>query len=321
LGKKPRRAKMKQNYLIFGILAAIILIFTGCNGNFWNESYGGSESSSVNLSSRESGLNSDTETSETHSGNGNSIDESLSQGTSSEESEFLPGSINIGVYSGRGSWDINVEAFRRFFEKNGYKWDEFDQNDLIVDGYLSRFDLIWFPGGFSAEYKAYISAKGHENIRAYVANGGAIAGSCAGAYFMADIMVWYGNDSSYPVKIFEGKAIGPLAGMVSWGEIAQMKINEGVFGNEFSGILPIYYYDGPYFIPNDGVNIEILARYEINNEAAVISGNYGNGKYLLFGPHPELGGNYSSSSGINVDGGEGAQWEWLNKSLKWFFLR
>ncbi len=310
---------MKRNYLIVCTLIAIILIFTGCNGEIGEESSFGSESSYISQTPSESESGSNVETTQNPSDSENYNDESSSQETSSQETSFLPGSVNIGLYSGRGSWDVNVEAFRRFFEMKGYKWEEFNQNDLVVEDYLSRFDLIWFPGGFSAEYKAYISTQGHANIRTYVENGGFIAGSCAGAYFLADTMVWYGNDSSYPVKVFEGKAIGPLTGMVSWGEISQILINDNIFGQEFSDTLPIYYYDGPYFIPNDGVKIEVLARYEINNEAAVVSGNYGNGRYLLFGPHPELGGNYSSSSGINVDGGEDAQWEWLNKSLIWIF--
>jgi glutamine amidotransferase-like uncharacterized protein len=316
---------MKKYFISGCILIAALLIITGCSGNLAEKSLIDSKSSSVSssksLSSSESGPGSGADTSKSLSGNENSSDESSSQASSPVSSEFLPGSINIGLYSGKGSWDINVKAFRRFFEKSGYKWEEFDQKDLTVEDYLSRFDLIWFPGGFSAEYRANISVQGRGNIQNYAKNGGAIAGSCAGAYYMSDIMVWHGKSSSYPVKIFEGKAIGPLAGKVSWGGISQLKINESVFGKEFPDTLPVYYYDGPYFVPNDAVQVEVLARYAINNEAAVISGNYGKGKFLLFGPHPELGGNYSSSKGINVDGGEGAQWDWLNKSLQWFISR
>ena len=132
-------------------------------------------------------------------------------------------------------------------------------------------------------------------------------------------MVWYGEASEYPIKVFDGKAVGPLSGLVSWGEIAQIRVSENIFIQEFQEPLSVYYYDGPYFVPDEVADVDILARYDINNEAAVISGNYGNGRYILFGPHPELGGDYSSSSGINVDGGEGAQWEWLDKSLRWFF--
>ncbi|MFU8795394.1 MAG: BPL-N domain-containing protein [Dethiobacteria bacterium] len=225
----------------------------------------------------------------------------------------------IGIYSGAGSWDVNVEAFKRFFDHYGYQWAEFDENDAIDMDLTANFDLLWFPGGFAAEYKNYISS--HDNIRDFIENGGMFAGSCAGAYYASDILRWLNEDHEYPLKLFEGKAAGPLTGQIAWGEVANFILLDNIPANaDFEPQLPVYYFDGPYFSPYNDQTITVLARYEVNNEPAVIAGRFGEGSYLLFGPHPELGGYSSSSPDFNLDGGEGAQWPWLNSVLTWFYM-
>lgn len=223
----------------------------------------------------------------------------------------------IGIYSGEGSWDLNVEAFKRFFDYYGYQWAEFSREDAETMDLSANFDLIWFPGGFAAEYKNFISD--HDNIRQFVENGGMFAGSCAGAYYAADILRWLGEDHQYPLKLFPGKAVGPLAGLVGWGQITNFSLNQDLpFNQGHPSSLPIYYFDGPYFAAYEGEDYTVLARYEVNNEPAVIAGRYGSGKYILFGPHPELGGYSDVSPDFNLDGAEGAQWPWLSEALLWF---
>jgi len=223
-----------------------------------------------------------------------------------------------GIYAGTGSWDVNVRALERFLGEYGYNWSVFDENDAVNDSLSKNFDLIWFPGGFAAEYKYYI--KDHENIRSFIENGGMFVGSCAGSYYAADILRWLGSDYNYPLKIFDGKAAGPLAGLIAWGEIASFHLEKDHPANSgLNNIIDIYYFDGPYFKPYDHSSIEVLARYSINNEPAVIAGRYGKGKYLLLGPHPELGGYSQGSPEFNIDGEDGAQWPWLHSVLLWLY--
>jgi len=223
----------------------------------------------------------------------------------------------IGIYSGKGSWGVNVEAFKRFFDYYQFEWAEFDENDAVTMDLSARFDLIWFPGGFAAEYKNYITD--HTNIREFIEHGGMFAGSCAGAYFAADILRWLGEDHEYPLKLFSGKAVGPLAGQIAWGEIANFDLAEDIPANaEYRSVMPIFYFDGPYFSPYDNEDITVIAFYDVNSEPAIIAGRYGEGSFILFGPHPELGGYSPSSPDFNLDGQEGAQWPWLFSVLAWF---
>lgn len=221
-----------------------------------------------------------------------------------------------GIYAGRGSWDVNVRALKSFLDAYGYNWSLLDENDVGNESLSKNFDLIWFPGGFAAEYKYYIND--HENIRSFIENGGIFVGSCAGSYYAADILRWLGSDYNYPLKIFDGKAVGPLSGLIAWGEIASYDLEKDhPVNSDFNNMINFYYFDGPYFEPYDHSSVEVLARYSVNNEPAVIAGRFGKGKYLLLGPHPELGGYSQKSPEFNTDGEDGAEWPWLQSALLW----
>ena len=50
------------------------------------------------------------------------------------------------------------------------------------------------------------------------------------------------------------------------------------------------YYGGPYFTSDTGSQVEILGTYNYNGQPAIVAFNYGSGKVVLSGPHPEIGG-------------------------------
>ncbi len=234
-----------------------------------------------------------------------------------EEPDEEPELPRIGLYAGKGSWDVNVIILQRFFDSYSVEWSEFDEQDAVSLDLEAHYDILWFPGGFAAEYKNFITD--HSNIRSFVEDGGAFIGSCAGAYYAGDILRWHGTDYEYPLKLFEGRGIGPLAGLIAYGEIATFNLEEDhLVNDDFGQSLDMYYFDGPYFDAYNPDSIEVLARYAVNNKPAVIAGRYGKGKYLLFGPHPELGGYTPESQNFNLEGEEGAQWPWLYISLLWF---
>lgn len=234
-----------------------------------------------------------------------------------EKPDEEPETPRIGIYSGKGSWDINVKSLQHFFDNYNIEWSELDEQDAVSLDLEAHFDVIWFPGGFAAEYKNFISD--HSNIRSFVREGGAFIGSCAGAYYAGDILRWHGTDYQYPLKLFGGRGIGPLAGLIAWGDIDTIYLDaDHPVNADFQSSLDMYYFDGPYFEPYNHEEIEVLARYAVNDKPAVIAGRYGSGKYMLFGPHPELGGYSAESPDFNLDGEEGAQWPWLHASLLWF---
>ena len=231
----------------------------------------------------------------------------------------LPRDFFVGIYSGQGSWYESAEATRRFLENHDIKWDDFDEEDALDHEEINRFDLLWFPGGFAAEYKNYI--KDHAIIRDFVHEGGLFVGSCAGAYYASAILNWQGTGYEYPLDFFEGKGSGPIPA-IAYGEATTIYLDdEHPVNQDFNSITEMYYFDGPYFEPADDENITVLARYRVNEEPAIIGGKSGDGSYLLLGPHPELGGYSEASSGFNLDGEDGARWQWLYALLKWFGSR
>lgn len=224
----------------------------------------------------------------------------------------------IGIYGGIGTWDINVEAFINFFDHYDYPWIMLSEDDVTGGEIFDEIDAIIYPGGFAAEYK--YSIPDHDSLIYFVENGGVFIGVCAGAYYASQILTWQGEDYSYPLGFYEGRGIGPLSGLVNWGDIADFKLTQGHPANDgFDQSIELYYFDGPYFKIEEIGSAEVLASYKVNSQPAVIAGRHGQGKYLLFGPHPELGGYSSQSPDFNLHGEEGAQWPWLQSSLHWLF--
>ncbi len=254
--------------------------------------------------------------------NDSGIEEAFLEQVKQQPEACDPEILNLpraGIYAGKGSWDVNVLAIQNFLDYHEYEWSLFNEDDIVSDSLHEKFDLIWFPGGFAAEYKYYISS--YENISSFVENGGFFIGSCAGANYAADILRWMGTDYDYPLKLFKGKAVGPMADQIGWGEITSFVLEKDHPANSgFDDTLETYYFDGPFFSPYENQQpIEVLARYGTNQEPAVIAGYYGNGKYLLLGPHPEIGGYSQESAAYSIDGKGGAQWPWLHSVLLWLY--
>lgn len=251
--------------------------------------------------------------SEDPEGPGNSKDDQ-DPGQATKNAQAEPETVpKVALYNGSGSWSDNVDSLKDFFTSYEIDFGLIDENNIIDPDLLNKYEIVFLPGGFAAEYRYDISD--HDIIRNFVADGGLFVGICAGAYYAADLFVWKGEEYDYPLEIFYGSSVGPLVGQIGWGEQALLNLTPEHPANEnFEDELEIYYFDGPYFIPNNSADvytgkIEILAHYNVNNQPAVIAGRFGDGGYLLFGPHPEM-------DGYGKD--EGANWPWLYSSLLWF---
>ncbi len=246
----------------------------------------------------------------------NQLDDNSDQSINEKSKDTVK---RVGIYDGRGSWEISISAYENFFNHYDIDYGSFDEIDAVSMDLGRHFDVILFPGGGAAEYKNYISD--HGNILKFVEEGGSFIGSCAGAYYASDLLRWQGSDYQYPLGLFDGKGIGPLSGLIGWGDAATFNLEPQHPANDsFGHSLDFYYFDGPYFEPYKDLDYyEVLATYAINDKPAVIAGRYGKGKYLLLGPHPEIGGYSADSSGFNIEGDDGAKWPWLHSSLLWFF--
>ncbi len=242
-----------------------------------------------------------------------SYDEPPSEPVVAEAEKPEPLDCTIGLYTGKGSWDVDLQAMRNFAAEYDLDCVDIDSKTINSADLNSLCDILVFVGGWSAEYR--YSVENHANIRSFVEKGGCFLGFCAGAYYASTTMRWKGKPIEYPLKLFPAEAAGPLK--LNWGSLSSVTLNKEIaFNEDFMDTMEMWYFDGPCFTGLPYHSTDILASYQTNDEAAVIAFDFGEGKVLLSGPHPELGF-IPSSQLVQTEGGDGAQWSWLYAALQW----
>lgn len=212
----------------------------------------------------------------------------------------------IAVYSlhdeNGGAWPGYMGAITKAVLNAGHTPLAINADD-IKNGMLttSNFDAIVFPGGYSPGYWNQLS--GYENeITDFIDDGGGCMAICAGSFYLSNIVDWEGSSYNYPVDLFSGTATGPITDIAPWPQRVMTPIHVNDLGLGINSSYNVTYYGGPYF--HDPVNQTIIetGKYThqgaTNNEDAIIRFNYGNGKVVLFGPHPE------------TEEGSTADWTW-----------
>jgi glutamine amidotransferase-like uncharacterized protein len=127
---------------------------------------------------------------------------------------------------------------------------------------------VWIqPGGPNFDQAEDMQRTGlFEQVKTFVASGGGYVGFCGGG-FMAQ------SEGSLGLGLLPGNAM-------QQGEFTH---KTGVIWNGIRRY--IHFEHGPRFEPVQSV--QVFATYESNGAAAGIRGNYGMGKVVLSGPHPE----------------------------------
>jgi len=199
--------------------------------------------------------------------------------------------IIIGIYADDGASPGCVEPSEKMFE-----WMDCIVVLLYAEDVnnepLDKIDVLVFPGGSSGPYSEDITAAGKEKIRKFVRDGGGYIGTCAGACFGSDTIIWLGTE--YPegnLGLFQGIADGPVNEIYPYPETGMCEINymapdhpitQGLGDTEW-----IYYWWGPKLIPYEGVDVDVIGTYAITDEPAMVAFEYGEGRVFLTGPHPE----------------------------------
>ena len=156
-----------------------------------------------------------------------------------------------------------------------------------VENGLVGYDLAIFPGSYEHIF-AYISSKKFQNrLINYVKNGGNFLGICGGSVlglYLYTKTIWSLDDlrlAPYYIYYVIFNKRGKFH--IKW----EPNNNFGKIGEQ-----EITWAGGPYITENLGMEAE--AKYTENkfllpfkNKIAIASGKFGNGKVVLFGPHPE----------------------------------
>jgi len=199
---------------------------------------------------------------------------------------------DILIYNGVGAWDEGVIAFEKFLEFKDLTWYECDDTYIENTNLIGLYNVIHFPGGSSAQYNSYINEDGLSHIREFVASGGGYIGICAGSSFACDRVIWQNITYDYPLDLFNGLGYGPIEEIAPWPTYTITSITMNI-SNPINQYEPssenIMYYGGDSFYADEGQEMNIIGTYDLyNNDPAIINFNYGAGRIVLFGPHPEI---------------------------------
>ncbi|MFP4642356.1 MAG: BPL-N domain-containing protein [Dehalococcoidia bacterium] len=157
-------------------------------------------------------------------------------------------------------------------------------HDEVRNGDLSRFQVMLVPGGYTQQYMPALGDKGREEIRSFIRSGGGYIGICAGAYIATGTVQVPGNQKGLDIIDIENtRKSGRGKRKI---HLEEHPITEGLDKE-----LKIYYQNGPDITP--GKDVQEIARYK-NGSCAAVSGHFGEGKVVIFSPHPEA----SISQGI-----------------------
>jgi len=228
--------------------------------------------------------------------------------------------VDIALYAGNGASEISIQAANSMFQWMGYTVSLLRGEDFEKG--LSHFRLLCFPGGDMYLYAQSITSDGKENIRSFVRSGGGYVGICGGAYFASERIIWQGAAlPMVPLELLLGTAQGPIDAIATYPNCTMSRVNI------VSGLHPItqscqdsewiLYCYGPMFIPS--IHVDILARYEIGNQPAMLVFEYGRGRVFLIGLHPEIEED-SDRDGVTFGDSfddQGSDWELMRRAVLW----
>ncbi|KAK9380413.1 biotin-protein ligase [Kockiozyma suomiensis] len=230
--------------------------------------------------------------------------------------------MNVLVYSGPGTTIESVaqctSALRSLLSPN-YAVINIDAPALLSDPWQNSTSLIAFPGGADLPYCRALDGAGTSKISAFVRQGGAFIGFCAGGYFGSSRVEFEERNPAYAVvgprqlKFYPGVDRGTaFPGFVydseSGARAAKIKVEKdalpGLVTDENNPIseegedyiFSSYYNGGGIFVDADSFaskNVTVLARYcepvqVQGGDAAVVYIKCGEGSVILTGPHPEF---------------------------------
>jgi glutamine amidotransferase-like uncharacterized protein len=228
--------------------------------------------------------------------------------------------IDIALFAGDGASEISITAARNMFQWMGYSVS-LVQGETFDNG-INHFRLLCFPGGDMYQYAQSISSEGKKNIRDFIRNGGGYIGICGGAYFASQRVIWQGAELPMtPLGLFSGTAQGPIDAIAPYPNCTMCRV---IIVDQLHPITQssqdsewILYCYGPAFIPS--LPVDILARYETENQPAMLAFDYDMGRVFLIGLHPEIEED-SDRDGVTFGDSfddQGSDWGLMQRAVLW----
>ncbi len=239
---------------------------------------------------------------------------------------YLQASSRIALYNdgGYGTWLDGLKAIEQFLIWKGIAYTEVNADTINNADWENRYAAVCFPGGYAYYYKLAINETGLEKIRNFVRQGGAYWGICAGAYFASDSVQWEEDGLlDYPLDLFDGVAIGAIDSIAPWDQYTMTRVNLNPNHpiNQFEPASEmILYYGGPFFRKHPGASMDTVGTWDAYfNLPGIVTCNYGSGRVLLMGPHPEIEEDSDRDSTTFADelDDAGSDWPFLWSAIDW----
>lgn len=136
-------------------------------------------------------------------------------------------------------------------------------------GELDRFYVLIIPGGYTLRLLENLSEASRQSIRSFVENGGGYVGICMGSYVASEI----GLVESLAIRMSGEYDV----------ELDVVRPDHPVMKG-YGGKVRMSYQNGPEIVPTDA---ETSLAVFPNHRSAIVAGSFGNGRIVLFSPHPE----------------------------------
>ncbi len=217
------------------------------------------------------------------------------------------GSITIWVYDDEGASALSVQSAlvtmqQKLPENLITKVQTISSQDIIDNVLNDKLNdetrsILVMPGGADLPYCDKLNGLGNDNIRQFISEGNIYIGICAGGYYGAHDIKFAGQSSeeSYEINgarelaLFSGTAIGSISEFTDGQLYDEAVKSKTIVSLDYANGQQdeVYYHGGAYFVADNDAKFNIVATYN-NGKNAVVSGNFGQGKYLLSGVHFEL---------------------------------
>jgi glutamine amidotransferase-like uncharacterized protein len=208
--------------------------------------------------------------------------------THAENSSNKVSVVKILIYDGDGSMEESVAGLEACMDECNSKnstvyYFEYDIVSEINSNTLSSYDILIMPGGNSEKY---VNGKNIDSnaIKQFLSNDKGYLGICAGAYAASNNV-----DGSY-----SGWGIAPHINTINVNYEGLLSISTTTSGNSLlkSSKTSLYHEKGPAMYANSSgaISFANFANSETGYQgySAIMGDNYGSGRVLLSGPHPEF---------------------------------
>jgi glutamine amidotransferase-like uncharacterized protein len=196
--------------------------------------------------------------------------------------------IHVALYESYSKYDSRVNnsrtALYHMFQWMNASVRIVNTSDILY-GALWAHEILCIPEGLGPFIEDALGAEGMQIIRDWVAAGGSYIGSRGSMAMAVPNSYFEGSWTEFELNLVNGTTYGmPELGHTL---MTNVNINQSCVGPNLSDIPSSYsvlFQTGRYFVPAEGEEVHVIARYQFNGQIAMLGTHYGQGTVFLSSP-------------------------------------